>query len=65
MIELLAQDRLVLDELILLTKQSFILGECLSQPHFSAPMPDQLPFVARNRATLTTFDDNNIRGAPS
>jgi hypothetical protein len=52
MIGLLAQNCLVLDQLVLLTKQSLFSGESLSKPTFRAPMSSQLLFVACDRAAL-------------
>ena len=45
MIGLLAQERLVLDQIVLLTKQSVFPDESLSQPGFRALMSYQLAFV--------------------
>jgi len=47
MIGLPAQERLLLDQPVLLTKQSLILGESLSQPAFRAPMSYQLAATVR------------------
>jgi hypothetical protein len=58
MIGLPAQERLLLDQPVLLTKQSLILGESLSQPAFRAPMSYQLAFVTRDRAALATVKNN-------
>jgi hypothetical protein len=45
MIGLLAQNRMLLDQFILLTKQSIFSGESLPQSDFRVPMPCQLAFV--------------------
>ena len=58
MIGLPAQERLLLDQPVLLTKQSLILGESLSQPAFRAPMSYQLAFITRDRAALATVKNN-------
>ena len=60
MIGLLAQNRLLLDQLVFLTKQRLFLGESLSQPDFRAPTSYQLAFVACDRAALAAFK-NDIR----
>src|SRR5271166_4846579 len=52
MIGLVPQNLLLLDQLVLLTKQSLFSGESLSQPDFRAPMFCKLVFVARDRAAL-------------
>jgi hypothetical protein len=40
----LAQNLLLLDQLVLLMRQNFFLGECLSQLGFRAPMSYSLAF---------------------
>ena len=50
--EQLAQNIVLLNQLVHLTKQSLFSGERLSQPDFHAP---QLAFVARDRAALRAF----------
>jgi hypothetical protein len=52
MIGLLAQECLVLDQLVLLMKQSLFAGESLSQLDFRAPTPGQLTFAAFDCAML-------------
>jgi hypothetical protein len=44
MIGFLAQNLLLLDQLVLLMKQNFFLGESLSQLGFRAPMSYSLAF---------------------
>src|SRR5580700_9537451 len=61
MIGLLPQHRLLLDQRVLLTKQSLFPGESLAKPAFGAPVSYQFAFVARDRATLAVFK-NGIRG---
>jgi hypothetical protein len=51
-IGLLAQDLLMLDELVLLTQQSLVPGESLPQPELRAPIFCELEFLARDRAAL-------------
>ena len=63
MIGLLAQHRLLLDQLVLLTKQSLFPGESLVAARFRAPVSYQLAFVARDRAALAIFK-NDIQGNP-
>jgi hypothetical protein len=58
-----ARDFLLLNQLVLLTKQSLFSGESLSQPDFRAPMFRQLAFVARNRAALRAFGHGARRWA--
>ena len=50
--EQLAQNVLLLNQIVHLTKQSLSSGERLSQPDFRPP---QLAFVARDRAALRAF----------
>ncbi len=52
MIGLPAQELLILDQLVLLTRQALILSYYFSQPDFGAPMICQLTLVARERASL-------------
>jgi hypothetical protein len=56
MIRLLAQNRLLSDQFVLLAKQGIFSGKSLAQPDFRAPMPCQLAFVARDRAALGVFE---------
>src|SRR5580704_4370198 len=58
MIGLLPQHRLLLDQRVLLTKQSLFPGESLAKPAFRAPVPYQLAFVARDRAALAAFEND-------
>ncbi len=52
MLGLVSQERLILNCLIFLTKQSFIQSNDLSQPNFSPPISFQFAFVARDCAVL-------------
>ena len=58
MIGLVAQNRLLLDQLVPVTKESLLPGESLPQTDFRAPMSCQLAFVARNCAAPETFKDD-------
>ena len=62
MIGLLAQDLLLSDQLVLLTKQSLFSGKSLPQPDFREPMSCQLAFVARDRAALRAFKNGARSG---
>jgi hypothetical protein len=61
MMALLVQNLLVADQLILLTKQSLVPNESLSQPDFRVSMLCQLEFVARNRAPLRALESGGHR----
>jgi hypothetical protein len=56
----LAQNLLLLDKRVLLSKESLISGERPTQRAFHVPMSCQLTFVARDRAALVIFK-NGIR----
>src|SRR5271154_670314 len=64
MIGFLPQHRLLLDQRVLLTKQSLFPGESLAKPAFRAPVPYQLAFVARDRAALAAFKNDIWRVYP-
>jgi hypothetical protein len=53
---LIVQDLLLAHRLIPLNKQSLVLGEGLSQPHFRGSMGCQFALVARNRAPLGAIE---------
>ena len=61
MIGLLAQERLILKQLVFLTEQSFVLGERLSQPDFRQPLCRQPALTARDRAALRAFKCDDRR----
>jgi hypothetical protein len=61
MIGLLPQHRLLLDQRVLLTKQSLFPGESLAKPAFRAPVSNQLAFVARDCAAFAIFK-NDVQG---
>jgi hypothetical protein len=61
MIGFLAQDLVLLDQFVFLTKQIIFSGESRSQPDFYAPVLCQLPFVACDGAALGDFERCNER----
>src|SRR5690242_4479988 len=62
MIGLLAQQSLMLDQIVLLTKQSLFSGESLSQLDFRVPVADQLAFADFDCAMFLAINYNDRRG---
>lgn len=64
MIGFLAKDRLLLDQPVLLPKQSLIPGESPSQSDFRSPASYQLALITCDRAVFATFNNDIWRRIP-
>ena len=61
MIGLLAQERLILNQLVLLMKQGVVPGERVSQPRFRPPKGCEPALIARDRAAFWAFKCSDRR----